>query len=354
MCPPRSRRERPRPIRYLRNFVLGLCYNPKRCSGHRPYCFPSVEGNLDCTETSSCYYRPSDTQPRQHYSEPEKLSAFSPASLRFRFDVKRGALCEASSKHSFRINHLPVLSLSVERSEEPPLQRSPFERFLDLPPELREHIYGYYIADYCETHEPSTYELPHPPPLTLVSKLVRTESQPIFFSQARFPLMIQRRVMPQWLLHLAARTLVHFPELPTILAPQDAQQWFTCCPPELLMRIRKLRLYRGRAPNDDPSRCRSYLVDVDPVDCVCTVEEEVPSLQKTGERPGLLLHPGALQPRDNTLNPSFTSKERIWRSEEACLNALRDVLESAIIRHGIAGRELLEAMMKDADEHWAL
>ncbi|KAK4496620.1 hypothetical protein PRZ48_012600 [Zasmidium cellare] len=58
-----------------------------------------------------------------------------------------------------------------------------FDRFLDLPPELRERIYGMYMAEF-----PRTLTFPTQPPLTLTSRLLRKEALPLFFKETAFNL----------------------------------------------------------------------------------------------------------------------------------------------------------------------
>ena len=57
-----------------------------------------------------------------------------------------------------------------------------FERLLDLPPELRVLIYGLHFDSMPELREPVQ------PPLSKVSRLLRQESLPIFYSTCTFKL----------------------------------------------------------------------------------------------------------------------------------------------------------------------
>ncbi|KAK5138322.1 hypothetical protein LTR08_003383 [Meristemomyces frigidus] len=62
-----------------------------------------------------------------------------------------------------------------------------FERFLDLPPELRMHVYGWYMAAF-----PATLKGPSQPPLTRMARLVRQESLPAFYSMCCFEVGVFR------------------------------------------------------------------------------------------------------------------------------------------------------------------
>ena len=57
-----------------------------------------------------------------------------------------------------------------------------FERLLDLPPELRVLIYGFYFDSLPKLREPVQ------PPLSQVSRLLRQESLPVFYSTCTFKL----------------------------------------------------------------------------------------------------------------------------------------------------------------------
>ncbi|KAK5171386.1 uncharacterized protein LTR77_004530 [Saxophila tyrrhenica] len=58
-----------------------------------------------------------------------------------------------------------------------------FDRFLDLPPELRMMIYTFHFADY-----PRPMHAPEQPPVTRVSSLIRKEALPIFYFTLPFQL----------------------------------------------------------------------------------------------------------------------------------------------------------------------
>lgn len=62
-----------------------------------------------------------------------------------------------------------------------------FSKFLDLPPELRERIYEFYIAGF-----PRMLEFPSQPTLARTSKLMRKEVLPVFYKQATFRLIFNK------------------------------------------------------------------------------------------------------------------------------------------------------------------
>lgn len=58
-----------------------------------------------------------------------------------------------------------------------------FDRFTELPPELRAKIYAYYFAEFEEA-----LVAPKQPPLTRTSRMVRREALPLFYSSCTFEL----------------------------------------------------------------------------------------------------------------------------------------------------------------------
>ncbi|KAF7186785.1 hypothetical protein HII31_11882 [Pseudocercospora fuligena] len=62
-------------------------------------------------------------------------------------------------------------------------ETSTFDRIQDLPPELREKIYEFYIDAF-----PEKLTCPTQPPLTRINRLVRKEALPIFYKRVRFQL----------------------------------------------------------------------------------------------------------------------------------------------------------------------
>lgn len=63
--------------------------------------------------------------------------------------------------------------------------RKVFSKFLDLPPELRERVYGFYIANF-----PRVLTYPTQPPLARTCRLMRKEVLPVFYRQATFRLTL--------------------------------------------------------------------------------------------------------------------------------------------------------------------
>ncbi|KAK5127359.1 hypothetical protein LTR85_006698 [Meristemomyces frigidus] len=61
----------------------------------------------------------------------------------------------------------------------------PFERFLDLPPELRDEVYGWHMAAF-----PDGLLTPTQPPLCRTSRLVLRESLPVFYAECRFDVRV--------------------------------------------------------------------------------------------------------------------------------------------------------------------
>ena len=129
-----------------------------------------------------------------------------------------------------------------------------FHRLLDLPQELREHIYSFYmIAQASLTDQPRPYYFPSEPPLTIVSKLVRQETLchlPLFYERATFPIMAQRSYRRHAL----------------------PKQWFLRFPrPERLIHMRRVRLFLGYSPEWNAHKCRSILVEFDLASRTCAV-----------------------------------------------------------------------------------
>ena len=60
-----------------------------------------------------------------------------------------------------------------------------FEKFMDLPPELRVRIYTMHLQDL-----PTLPDGPHQPPICLVSSQIRKESLPLFYSKCVFNLWL--------------------------------------------------------------------------------------------------------------------------------------------------------------------
>lgn len=179
-----------------------------------------------------------------------------------------------------------------------------FHLFFDLPPELREYVYGFYMTAHAEAVETKllAFNLPQAPPLALVSRLVRKESLPIFYAMARFPLMLQTHTERQWYLRFRH--------------------------PELLNNIRKLRLFLGNAPYDSPTQCKTILVDIDTSSGSC------------------VLHGEGKKPRDPRANRWCWRLGRTGHSWDGEVEGLRDVIQAVVKKNGeLRGPELLEAIL---------
>lgn len=79
-----------------------------------------------------------------------------------------------------------------------------FDKFLDLPPELRTIVY----QKYHESHPPLE-AMPHEPPLTLASKLLRYESLPFFYSESTFVLRLRENGNEEYLDNAPLQVSVH-------------------------------------------------------------------------------------------------------------------------------------------------
>lgn len=60
-----------------------------------------------------------------------------------------------------------------------------FAKFLDLPPELRQQVYAYFIEFIFRNTHGTSYFVPTPPPITQTCTLIRNESMPMFFDSFR-------------------------------------------------------------------------------------------------------------------------------------------------------------------------
>lgn len=80
----------------------------------------------------------------------------------------------------FEIRRLLISDL--EKSD----RQCTFPRFLELPAELRNLIYGYYVAGF-----PDTLRLPIKPPLSRTCKLLRQEVLPVFYNNIEFQIELK-------------------------------------------------------------------------------------------------------------------------------------------------------------------
>lgn len=70
-----------------------------------------------------------------------------------------------------------------------------FDKFLDLPAELRQHVYELYFGTLAEQH--GDRPAPYPVPITEACSLVRHESIPVYYSTCTFELSIPSDGLPQ-------------------------------------------------------------------------------------------------------------------------------------------------------------
>ena len=193
--------------------------------------------------------------------------------------------------HSSRVLHLS----SPPQNDIVPVplsaKGSVFHRFLDLPPELREQVCGFYLASYFDSTAVQPFNLPKAPPLVSVSKVVRKDTLPIFYGAARFPLMSWDR----------------------------REQWFLRVHPEIVNRIRKVWLFIDGTYICGPRSETSLLVDFDPVHRTCTATE----------------YPAHRRPvEDHLLESAMYGLEPAMR-----------VVFARRVGEDIGGREVLEALL---------
>ncbi|KAK3702019.1 hypothetical protein LTR37_015133 [Vermiconidia calcicola] len=82
-----------------------------------------------------------------------------------------------------------------------------FNRFVDLPAELRKRVYELYVEAL-----PEVLETPTQPPLARVSRLLRQEVLPVFYSLRTFAIRLvldESRPRPGWRLDAASSTFLH-------------------------------------------------------------------------------------------------------------------------------------------------
>ena len=130
-----------------------------------------------------------------------------------RFALDRGLVSKKAGPASARL-----VSLLLKADMNPT-----FNRFSDLPPELRVRIYNLYMADFSI----SSFQHPVDPPLTRTNRLIRSESLPIFYQRCTFRLAISGqarytlRVIPssrKFLRTLSALKLRHIRHLEIFLS----------------------------------------------------------------------------------------------------------------------------------------
>ncbi|TKA70254.1 hypothetical protein B0A55_07762 [Friedmanniomyces simplex] len=89
----------------------------------------------------------------------------------------------APSMQHYRGNTKEKLLALLDYEDEHPK----FERFLQLPPELRNKVYAYHYADFRDR-----IYAPSQPPLSRICRQLRRESLPMFYATCEFELRLQR------------------------------------------------------------------------------------------------------------------------------------------------------------------
>lgn len=135
-------------------------------------CHPVAMGCAICNTRSA--WRPS--RPRRRI-----LSRLASVFKRF----GRGAVTSMVNQEQFRVPEHTFRSLCYLDHPAPMTNRK-FDRFMDLPPELRERVYEFYMED--NALDEIRYNIPKEAPITHVSRLIRCESLPFFYAVTRFPL----------------------------------------------------------------------------------------------------------------------------------------------------------------------
>ena len=112
-----------------------------------------------------------------------------------------------------------------------------FERFMNLPPELRTRVYDYYFAYFDKP-----LHTPVQPPLTLVCSQIRKEALPLFYATCTFDLN----------LHLRRQSYRNSPYLEKLKMRDDTLMWLHSVRPENLADIQHIRI--GLSPEFQPTR----------------------------------------------------------------------------------------------------
>lgn len=102
-----------------------------------------------------------------------------------RFTTARNLQCYLESNKSEQMSKL-LRDLAIQTLTEADDNPS-FNKFMDLPPELRIRIYEYYNREF-----PDALYFPTKPPLSRISRQVRQEMLPVFFSTHEFTLSLVR------------------------------------------------------------------------------------------------------------------------------------------------------------------
>lgn len=122
-----------------------------------------------------------------------------------------------------------------------------FDKFLDLPPELRERIAKYYIREFG-----AALTFPTQPPLARTSRLVRREVLPLFYQRCVFELHYEgisgNRIKPcsktlEWLHALGPENFASIRRL-YLKANEDARSFDSVCGLHVVVRL-KSPLWNG-------------------------------------------------------------------------------------------------------------
>lgn len=133
------------------------------------------------------------------------------------------------SQRNVKVSKKPLKKELVDCLEDED-EMATFDRFLDLPPELRNRIYSLHF-DSIDT----PLNLPQPPPITTVSRQVRQESLLLFYQTCRTIMSFHSDV--------SARTFGYRLSSKTqVSARLSTARLFSRAPSECLGNIRKLRL----------------------------------------------------------------------------------------------------------------
>ena len=65
-----------------------------------------------------------------------------------------------------------------------------FERFLDLPPELRVEVYGFYFADLKNSLKADSWGGYRQPPVTILDRIIRKDALDEFYKVMPFEMIV--------------------------------------------------------------------------------------------------------------------------------------------------------------------
>lgn len=129
---------------------------------------------------------------KQHHSDRGRI-VYEHEAMRveelLRFIRDRGLKTPRFARPNSNIEHPPHVEkqICVKFLEAADKDRT-FSRFADLPPELRERIYKFYLSEF-----PKKLKCPTQPPLARSCRLLRHEALPLFYKSTTFILSFERR-----------------------------------------------------------------------------------------------------------------------------------------------------------------